>query len=98
MLIHDFSARLANGEERRFADYRHDPAEIDVAVDALAREPGIGLADLPDVFMVQNRDRLIALAVKYRLPAIYTGSFWTKSGGLMSYGPDTTPGAEKRGT
>jgi putative tryptophan/tyrosine transport system substrate-binding protein len=67
----------------------HDPTEIDVAVDALAREPGIGLADLPDVFMVQNRDRLIALAAKYRLPAIYTGSFWTKSGGLMSYGPDT---------
>jgi putative tryptophan/tyrosine transport system substrate-binding protein len=67
----------------------HDPTEIDVAVDALAREPGIGLADLPDVFMVQNRDRLIAAAAKHRLPAIYTGDLWTKSGGLMSYGPVT---------
>ena len=67
----------------------HDPTEIDVAVSALAHEPGTGLADLPDNFMVQNRNRLIAAAAKHRLPAIYTGSFWTKSGGLMSYGPDT---------
>jgi putative tryptophan/tyrosine transport system substrate-binding protein len=68
----------------------HDPTQIDVAVDVLAREPGIGLADLPDSFMVQDRDRLIAAAAKYRLPAIYTGDLWTKSGGLMSYGPVTT--------
>lgn len=36
-----------------------------------------------------NRARLVALATKHRLPAIYHQSeFVVESGGLMSYGPD----------
>jgi putative tryptophan/tyrosine transport system substrate-binding protein len=67
----------------------HDAAEIDAALAAFAREPGGGLMTLPDIFMADNRAQVIGLASKYGLPAIYTTRLYTKSGGLMSYGPDT---------
>ena len=35
-----------------------------------------------------NRARIIELAVKHRLPAIYASTEATEAGGLMSYGPD----------
>ena len=42
----------------------------------------------PSTFLVTNRARIIALAVKHRLPAIYPSTPFTEAGGLMSYGPD----------
>jgi putative tryptophan/tyrosine transport system substrate-binding protein len=36
------------------------------------------------------RDSLVALAAKYRLPAIYPLRVFATSGGLASYGPDIT--------
>jgi putative tryptophan/tyrosine transport system substrate-binding protein len=67
----------------------HDASEIDAAIAALGRESGTGLVVLPDIFLVANRAQLIASAAKHRLPAIYTSNLWTKSDGLISYGPDT---------
>jgi putative ABC transport system substrate-binding protein len=32
---------------------------------------------------------IIALAARYRLPAVYFARLWTEVGGLISYGPDT---------
>jgi putative ABC transport system substrate-binding protein len=37
---------------------------------------------------VARRDLIIALAAKYRLPAVYPYRFFVTSGGLISYGPD----------
>ena len=36
-----------------------------------------------------NRDLIIALAAKHRLPAVYPYHYFASGGGLMSYGPDT---------
>ena len=36
-----------------------------------------------------NRDLIITLADRYRLPAIYPFRYFTDSGGLISYGPTT---------
>ena len=36
-----------------------------------------------------NRDLIIALAAKHRLPAVYPYHYFASAGGLMSYGPDT---------
>jgi putative tryptophan/tyrosine transport system substrate-binding protein len=44
---------------------------------------------VPDIFLIANRAQIIALAAKYRLPAVYSSPLWTTSGGLASYGPDT---------
>jgi hypothetical protein len=36
--------------------------------------------------MLAHRDLIIALAARYRLPAIYPFRYFAESGGLMSYG------------
>jgi len=38
-------------------------------------------------FNVVNTPRIVALAAKHRLPAMYNGRGWAETGGLMSYGP-----------
>ena len=39
-----------------------------------------------------ERKRIVELAVKYRLPAIYSQKEYVDAGGLMSYGADSTDG------
>jgi ABC-type uncharacterized transport system substrate-binding protein len=39
-----------------------------------------------------ERKRIVELAVKYRLPAIYPDKEFVEAGGLMSYGSDNTDG------
>ena len=41
----------------------YTPADIDNALDALAREPNGGLLVLPDTFTTVHRDKIVALAV-----------------------------------
>src|SRR5438477_6512514 len=45
---------------------------------------------MPDPLLTINRDQIIALASRHRLPAMYYFRFFATSGGLISYGPDTT--------
>jgi len=60
------------------------------AVDAFAREPNGGLVLPTDVTTIVHRDLIVALAARRRLPALYSFRSDVASGGLMSYGPDTT--------
>jgi putative ABC transport system substrate-binding protein len=60
------------------------------AVDAFAREPNGGLVLPTDLTTIVNRDLIVALAARHRLPALYSFRSDVASGGLMSYGPDTT--------
>jgi putative tryptophan/tyrosine transport system substrate-binding protein len=41
---------------------------------------------MPDVFNDGNRELIIALAVRYSVPAIYYNRFFSEPGGLISYG------------
>jgi putative ABC transport system substrate-binding protein len=36
-----------------------------------------------------HRDLIVTLAAQHRLPGVYPFSYFAKSGGLMSYGPNT---------
>src|ERR1700716_868362 len=65
-----------------------DPAEIERAVAAFAREPNGGLIVAVSSSATVHRDLIIALAAKHRLPAIYPYRYYVVSGGLMSYGAD----------
>jgi putative ABC transport system substrate-binding protein len=62
------------------------PAEIDRALDSMALEPNVGLLVLPDTFTTVHRDRIIMLANRHMLPAIYPTRFFATGGGLISYG------------
>jgi putative ABC transport system substrate-binding protein len=64
--------------------------EIEGAIAAQARNPGSGLIVLPDAFNIANRDLIIALAARYGVPAIYNGTLYAESGGLITYGIDFT--------
>ena len=57
-------------------------------IEAFAREPDGGLMVLPEVSTTNNRDLIIALAARHRLPAVYPMRSFPASGGLFSYGMD----------
>jgi hypothetical protein len=65
-----------------------DPSEIERAITAFAREPNSGLIVTGSTGAVVRRNRIIALALKYRLPNVYGFRYYPASGGLASYGPD----------
>jgi putative ABC transport system substrate-binding protein len=62
----------------------HNGTEIERAVTTFAGESGGGLIIAP----FANSDLIVALAARYRLPAIYPFAFYAKKGGLISYGFD----------
>lgn len=62
--------------------------EIERFMTELAREPDVGLIVMPDNFTTINRDLIIALAAKLRIPTVYPYRFFADAGGLMSYGVD----------
>jgi putative tryptophan/tyrosine transport system substrate-binding protein len=64
-------------------------AEVGAAIAELARRPGGGLIAGPDPFTTTHRAWLLALAERYRLPAVYGFRQFVKEGALLSYGPDT---------
>ena len=61
-------------------------ADIESAIAKFGREPGGGFIMMPDSFNIVHRDRIMALAAQYRLPAISPYRFAVREGGLMSYG------------
>jgi putative tryptophan/tyrosine transport system substrate-binding protein len=66
----------------------HAKDEIDGVIATLAGNPGAGLIVMPDIFNTTNRDLIIAVAARYRVPTIYYLRSFADSGGLISYGPD----------
>ena len=65
-----------------------EPAEIDRAIAAVAGEPKGGLIVNPGAFTGANRNLIISLAARHRLPAVYPYRYWAADGGLISYGHD----------
>jgi putative ABC transport system substrate-binding protein len=76
-----FGTTVTAGEVR-------DPAEIERFVIAFSTEPNGGLIVLPHPLHIVHRDRIIAVAARYLLPAVYPYRFFATAGGLISYGID----------
>jgi len=66
----------------------HDTSEIEHAIVAFARLPNGGLIVVGSPSGMVQRDLIIALAARHQLPAVYPFTYWARSGGLISYGPD----------
>jgi putative ABC transport system substrate-binding protein len=62
--------------------------EIEAAFDTLVRDQIEALFVNPDAFFISQRDQLVTLAARYRIPAAYTTREEVEAGGLMSYGTD----------
>ena len=59
--------------------------EIMHVIESLGTEPDRGVIVLPSVVTIANRDRIIALMARYRLPAVYEFPVFVREGGLISY-------------
>jgi putative ABC transport system substrate-binding protein len=64
----------------------HDKDEIEGVIAVQGRDPEGGLITMPDVSNDVNRELIIALAARYRVPTIYFNRFFSELGGLISYG------------
>jgi putative ABC transport system substrate-binding protein len=60
--------------------------DLDAVFDDLVKEGAQALTTGADPFLASVRNRLIALACKHQLPAIWEWPDFVESGGLMSYG------------
>jgi putative tryptophan/tyrosine transport system substrate-binding protein len=65
-----------------------DAGEIERAVAMFARSPNGGLILTASALSAVHRELVIALAARYKLPAISYRRLFVSSGGLVSYGPD----------
>jgi putative ABC transport system substrate-binding protein len=63
-------------------------AEIDAAFESVAQNHIRGLVVAADTLFVTHRDRLVALAARHAVPAIYSLREFAALGGLMTYGID----------
>jgi putative ABC transport system substrate-binding protein len=62
--------------------------EIERAIEVLPEGQNVGLILLPGPVGANNRDRIIAIAARRQLPAVYPFRYHVVSGGLVSYGVD----------
>ena len=60
-------------------------ADIENVVESVARVPDGGLVIPSDSTMLRNRNLIVALAARYRLPSVYYDRSFVTAGGLMSY-------------
>ena len=65
-----------------------EPNDFDDAFKAAVKSRVGGLITLEDPFTIAHRARIVSLALRHRLPAIYAVRPFVEAGGLMSYGPD----------
>ena len=66
----------------------HAKEEIEGVIAALARIPGGGLIVMPDAFTNTNTELIVALAARYRVPAIFNQPSHAGLGGLIAYGTE----------
>jgi putative tryptophan/tyrosine transport system substrate-binding protein len=65
-----------------------DAGQIERGVTAFARSPNGGLVSMFGAWASVHGALVIALAARYKLPAIYPFRYHATGGGLISYGPD----------
>jgi putative tryptophan/tyrosine transport system substrate-binding protein len=61
--------------------------DFDAAFESLAHDGARAMISAADPFLASRRDRLVALAAKHAIPAMWEWPDFVEGGGLMSYGP-----------
>jgi putative ABC transport system substrate-binding protein len=80
-------AASALGVRLQFVEAR-GPADVDRAFSEMTRARAGALTVLPSAMFGSQRRRLVDLAAKNRLPAVYTSREFVDAGGLMAFGPN----------
>jgi len=64
------------------------PGDFDKAFSDMTREHVGAVTVMGSTMIIDGRRRLVDLAAKHRLPAMYTWRWFPDVGGLMAYGPN----------
>jgi putative tryptophan/tyrosine transport system substrate-binding protein len=67
----------------------HDARDMERAVTAFVQSADGGLVVTAGAPTLVHREKIVSLAARHRLPAVYPFRYHVTSGGLISYGPDT---------
>ena len=81
------SAASANDMQVNVAT-AHSKDEIEAVIAGQTRDPGGSLIVMPNAFNTTNREAIVALANRYRIPAVFFSAYGAQSGGLIGYGSD----------
>src|SRR5262249_6252776 len=76
--ISDFKAAAASVGVEPIVEPVNDMPELQSQVTTQAREPNSGLVVIPDAFTQRHIAEIAALAARYRVPAVYWSSSFTK--------------------
>jgi putative ABC transport system substrate-binding protein len=71
-----------------FAHSIHNAAEIESVITAFASGPNGGVIAIPSALITAQRNLIISLANRYRLPSAFAFRYYAEAGGLVSYGVD----------
>ena len=84
------------GRQIQIANAAND-RELETAFGTLVQQRAAALLVCADPFFDTRRDRIVALAAQFKLPAIYQFRDYAVAGGLMSYGISITDGYRQVG-
>jgi putative ABC transport system substrate-binding protein len=90
------AAASAIGQQIEVLYVRSD-REIETAFTTLVQRGAGALLGGLGGFLFSQRDRVVALAARHRIPAIYNSREWVAAGDLMSYGASTTDAYRQAG-
>ena len=81
------SAAARLGVHLQLLEARGGPESFERAFEEIRRARAEAVTVLTSVLFISERKRLVSLAAKYRMPAVYLVRDFVDDGGLMSYGP-----------
>jgi putative ABC transport system substrate-binding protein len=71
-----------------FAHSVHNATEIESIITAFAAGPNGGVIAIPSALITAQRNLIISLANRFRLPTVFAFRYYAEAGGLVSYGVD----------
>ncbi len=86
------------GVRLQFVEATRDPADLDRAFSDMTRARAGALILLPNNIFRREQRRLLDLAARNRLPAVYPWKDFVDAGGLMSYGASLTDSSRRTAT
>ena len=72
-------------------------SEVETLYPSIALQKAEALIVATDLFLLGQRDQLVRLAARHKVPTIYVLREFVEAGGLMSYGPNISNGYRQGG-
>lgn len=78
-------------------EFKTAPYDFSAAFSTFVRGKAEAVVSLGSSFFVPARQLIPELALRHKLPSVFQNSLWADSGGLISYGPDSSAAYRRAG-